>query len=77
MAIVSFSNVKVMATYATPNSTNSWGLLQSNPWRRVKPKSADGVSNVFAILNAAKYSGRTVNGSYDDADGSLVQVYLN
>ncbi len=77
MAYVSFTNLNVVNTFTSPHSMNAWGLLQSHPWRKVQPISTDGSTNMFIILNAAKASGRTVSGSYDDATGMLYTLYLN
>ena len=77
MAYVSFSNVNVVQTFTSPHSMNAWGLIQTQPYRKVQPISTDGTTNMFVILNAAKASGRTVSGSYDDATGLLYTLYLN
>ena len=77
MAYVNFSNVNVVQTYTSPHSMNAWGLIQTQPYRKVQPISTDGTTNMFVILNAAKASGRTVSGSYDDATGMLYTLYLN
>lgn len=77
MAYVSFSNVKVLQTFVSPHSMNAWGLIDTQPWRKVQTTSTDGVTNMFLLLNAAKGSGRTVSGSYDDATGLLYTLYMN
>ncbi|CAL8480405.1 MULTISPECIES: hypothetical protein [Caballeronia] len=77
MAYVNFSNVKVSMTFCSPHSMNAWALIETQPWRKPQPISTDGVSNMFVMLNAAKISGRTVSGSYDDATGQLYTLYLN
>jgi immune inhibitor A len=77
MAYVTFSNVNVIQTFTSPHSMNVWGLIQTQPYRKVQPISVDGATNMFVILNAAKASGRTVSGSYDDATGLLYTLYLN
>lgn len=77
MAYITFSNVQVVRTYCSPHSMNVWGLIQTQPYRKVQPISTDGTTNMFIILNAAKASGRTVSGSYDDATGLLYTLYLN
>ena len=77
MAYVNFSNVSVVQTFTSPHSMNAWALIQTQPHRKVQPISADGVTNMFVILNAAKASGRTVSGSYDDATGQLYTLYMN
>lgn len=77
MAYVNFSNVNVVQTFTSPHSMNVWGLIQTQPYRKVQPISTDGATNMFMLLNAAKASGRTVSGSYDDATGLLYTLYLN
>ena len=77
MAYINFSNLSVVQTFTTPHSMNAWGLIQTQPYRKVQPISTDGTTNMFIILNAAKASGRTVSGSYDDATGLLYTLYLN
>lgn len=77
MAYVNFSSAQVVMTFTSPHSMNAWGLIDSQPWRKVQPISTDGASNMFTLLNAAKASGRTVSGSYDDISGELYTLYLN
>lgn len=77
MAYVNFSNLGVVQTFTSPHSMNAWGLLSTQPYRKVQPINVDGVTNMFMILCAAKASGRTVSGSYDSATGLLYTLYLN
>jgi len=77
MANVNFSNLGVVQTFTSPHSMNAWGLLSTQPYRKVQPISTDGTTNMFVILCAARSSGRTVSGSYDDATGLLYTLYLN
>jgi immune inhibitor A len=77
MAYVSFSNARVLLTFTSPHSMNAWAYIETQPWRKVQPISTDGVSNMFTLLNAAKASGRTVSGSYDDTNGMLYTLYMN
>jgi immune inhibitor A len=77
MAYVNFSNAHVRMTFTSPHSMNAWGLIETQPWRKVQPISTDGVSNMFTLLNAAKANGRTVSGSYDDSNGMLYTLYMN
>jgi len=77
MAIVSFSNKKVMLTFCSPHSMNAWGNIDTLGWKKIQPINTDGVTNMFSQLNAAKVSGRTVSGSYDDATGLIATLYLN
>lgn len=77
MAYISFSNLHVLMTFTSPHSMNAWGLLETQPWRKVQPISIDGANNMFTLLNAAKASGRTVSGSYDDSNGMFYALYMN
>jgi len=77
MAYVNFSNLAVVQTFTSPHSMNAWGLISTQPYRKVQPISTDGTSNMFALLCAAKASGRTVSGSYDDTTGQLYTLTLN
>jgi immune inhibitor A len=77
MAYVNFSNAHVRMTFTSSHSMNAWGLIETQPWRKVQPISTDGVSNMFTLLNAAKANGRTVSGSYDDSNGMLYTLYMN
>ncbi|MDN5766618.1 MAG: M12 family metallopeptidase [Humibacillus sp.] len=63
-------NLTIDQVYATPHSKNAWALFAGVPgWRRVEPTSADGVTNAFAVLAAARASGRKVHANID---GSLI-----
>lgn len=77
MAIVNFSGLNVVQTFTSPHSMNAWGLLSTQPYRKVQPISTDGTTNMFVLLCAARASGRTVSGSYDNVTGLLATLYLN
>ena len=77
MSYVNFSSLNVVQTFTSPHSMNAWGLISTQPYRMVQPISTDGSTNMFVLLNAAKASGLTVSGSYDDATGMLYTLYLN
>lgn len=77
MAYIDFGPAEVVQTFTSPHSMNAWGLVAAHPWRKVQPISTDGTTNMFMILCAAKGSGRTVSGQYDDATGQLYTLYLN
>ena len=63
--------------YSTPHSQNCWAWLNAiGQWRKIKPLSADGVSNVHIALTEARDTGATVSVATDDADGNIVNVYL-
>lgn len=45
------NNKKVIRTHAKHNAKMAWVLLQGSQWIRIAPKTTNGVSNVFMILN--------------------------
>ncbi len=73
---MNFSNKKVTSTFTSPHSKNCWGYIQSIGWRKVKTDKADGVTNMFQTLTAAKANGRTVSGTID-AGNKITMLYLN
>ena len=42
MAYVNFSNLAVAQTFTSPHSMNAWGLMATQPYRKVQPISTDG-----------------------------------
>jgi hypothetical protein len=68
------TNKKVLMTYTTHHSMNAHAYIEGVGWRKVEPRSTDGVTNVFALLCEARANDRPVN-AY--VDGSLIhQLYL-
>ena len=62
--------------YSTPNSQNCWAhLVGTGNWRKVLPGAADGVTNCFLILSAAKANGKQVYVTFDAA-GNINAVYM-
>jgi hypothetical protein len=53
----------VNQTYATTSAKNAWAHLAANNqgWRRIKPDTDSGVTNVHLMLVAAKASGKQAN----------------
>jgi immune inhibitor A len=47
-------NKKLLRIYASSGSRNAWAYIQDVGWRRVKPDSADGVTNMFNMLVEAR-----------------------
>ncbi len=45
------SNRKVIRTHAKHSTKATWALLQDSGWIRIAPQSANGVTNVFMIMN--------------------------
>lgn len=68
-------NKKVTTTYSTHHSQNSWAYIDTVGWRKIKPASADGVTNVFMMMNAAKANDRLVSVFLDD-DNQITIAYL-
>jgi M6 family metalloprotease-like protein len=65
----------VLHTYAHANSKTAYAIIESlSGWRKIAPTSADGVTNVMRILNAAKANAKRVN-VYIDADNQIQAVY--
>lgn len=49
-------------TYTTHHAQNCWAIISGIAgWTKVRPNAADGVTNVFAILCAARANGRRVD----------------
>lgn len=49
----------VNQVYASHHGQNAWAhLANGNAWRKVAPNAADGVTNVFLMLVAAKANGK-------------------
>lgn len=62
--------------YASRDAQNAWAhLAGTNAWHRILTGSADGVTNVFLILTAAKANNRQAY-VVRDGSGNIVQAYL-
>lgn len=56
------NNKTVTRTYTSKDSQNCWAIISGiSGWKKIKTGAADGVTNVFAILCAAKANGRPVD----------------
>jgi immune inhibitor A len=70
-------NTTIGRIYATPHSQNCWAWLNAiGAWRKIKPLSADGVTDVHMALTAARDSGKAVDVATDDTDNTIINVYL-
>jgi astacin len=58
-------NLTCSLVYATPHSKNAWANFAGFGWRKVDPKSPDGINNVFAVLATARANGRKVHVQMD------------
>ncbi|SLN56704.1 hypothetical protein ROA7450_02939 [Roseovarius albus] len=56
------NNKTVSRTYSTAGSKNCWAIVSGiSGWKKIKPQTDDGVSNVFTALNAARAGGKRVD----------------
>jgi len=56
------NNKTVTRTYTSKDSQNCYAIISGiSGWKKIKTGAADGVTNVFAILCAAKANGRPVD----------------
>jgi hypothetical protein len=69
--------MNINQTHATPHSMVAWAHLPqpSSGWRRVKPISTDGVTNVFVLLALAKANNRQAHVTVDSTN-QITAVYL-
>ncbi len=57
-----YNNTNVSRTYTSNDSQNAWAILDAvSGWKRIKTGATDGVTNVFAILCAARANARPVD----------------
>ena len=61
--------------YATPGSKNCWASLPSGGWRKVKPSSDSGVTNVHLLLALARANGKQAHVTLDSGN-QITNVYL-
>lgn len=56
------NNVSVIRTHSKNGSQMAWAIVSGvSGWQRIRPGSADGVTNVFSILNVALANSRRVD----------------
>lgn len=74
-----YSNLTVNLTYVSNDSQNAWAYLSgagiAAGWRKIKTGAADGVTNVFILLNTAQSSGKKVIVDID-ATNLITYAYL-
>ena len=61
--------------YATPGSKNCHAHLPSGGWRKVKPSSDSGVTNVHLLLALARANGKQAHVTLDSSN-QITAVYL-
>ena len=82
--IMTLNNRFVLLTYATTDSMNAWAYISNTSggssgenagWYRIEPRSTDGVTNVFVMMNEARGSNRRVSIT-TNASGLIYMAYL-
>ena len=48
---------KILQVFGSPHTMNVWGYVDTLGWRKVQPLTADGCTNMFLMLVAARTSG--------------------
>jgi chloramphenicol 3-O-phosphotransferase len=62
--------------FTSNNAQNCWAhLAVDNKWHKVLTGAADGVTNAFLVLAAAKANGKQVY-VVQDGSGNITQVYM-
>ena len=65
---MNFTNKKVKSTFGSSDAQNAWVDIETIGWKRVRPTSSDGVTNVLLMLNAATKNGLNISGSINSND---------
>ncbi len=73
---MNFSNKNILSTFGSGDSQNAWANIESIGWRKISSGSADGVTNMFLMLNAAVSNNRKVSGNIDGSD-QITVLYLH
>jgi hypothetical protein len=71
-----YYNVKIDATYAYYTSQWAWASISGVGWRQIKNASADGVTNMFFMLSAAKANDRVCHVYVDTSDNTITTAYM-
>lgn len=70
-----YYNKKVNATYVHHTSQWGWADIDGLGFKRIKDGAADGCTNLFVILSAAKANDRFVH-VFIDGDNLIQTAYL-
>ena len=70
------SNKAVSRVFSTYHSQNNHAYLSGVGWRKVRTGNADGCTNVFIALAAARANGKVVTAITNAADNRIEQVYM-
>jgi len=67
---------KINLVFSTPHSQNCYAhLVKTNKWHKVLTGAADGVTNVYLLLCAAKSNDKQVYVALDGS-GNITAIYL-
>lgn len=67
------NNKTVVRAHCKNGSKMAWAIIGGiSGWKRIKPTSTDGVSNIFTILSVALANGRNVD-VFISADGNNIE----
>ena len=75
MKMATYNKKSVISTYATIDPQWAWANINGIGWRRIKEGAADGVTNIFLLMNTAESHGRLVNVEID-ADNNITNACL-
>jgi peptidoglycan hydrolase-like protein with peptidoglycan-binding domain len=67
-------NKVVQRLYTSHHSQNAWALVQDLGWRKIETGSADGVTNMFGVLAAAR--GHNIGVSVFIQNNTIREMYL-
>ena len=57
-----YNNKAVIRTHSKNGTRAAWAVIEGiSGWKRIRPTSADGVANIFAILSIARANNRKVD----------------
>lgn len=68
------NNKKVIQTFVHHTTQWGWANIEGIGWKRIKDDAADGVTNLFIMMCAAKANDRMVNVNIDG--GLITTAYL-
>lgn len=69
-----WNTAKVSRVFATSGSKNAWVMLQGQSWRRLDPKTEDGVQNMLDICVFAKAFDKSISVKMDGANVFQAQL---
>jgi hypothetical protein len=69
------NNKQVLATFVHHTTQWAWANIDTIGWVRIKDGAADGVTNLFLMLSAARANNRQVN-VFIDGSNLITTAYL-